>query len=65
MSQRFNSGDVITDEMIGTERQVAARIYITCDSEIELKNKIEKIQSKTKVLDINGDNQILDRFIYE
>ena len=65
VSQRFNSGDVITDEMIGTERQVAARIYITCDSEIELKNKIEEIQSKTKVLDINGDNQILDRFIYE
>lgn len=65
VSQRFNSGDVITDEMIGTERQVAARIYITCDSEIELKNKIDEIQSKTKVLDINGNNQILDKFIYE
>ena len=65
VSQRFNSGDVITDEMIGTERQVAARIYITCSSEIELKNKIDEIQFKTKVLDINGNNQILDRFIYE
>lgn len=65
VSQRFNSGDVITDEMIGTERQVAARIYITCNSETELKNKIEEIQSKTKVLDINGNNQILDKFIYE
>jgi biotin carboxylase len=65
VSQRFNSGDIITDEMIGTERQVAARIYITCDSEIELKNKIDEIQFKTKVLDINGNNQILDKFIYE
>ena len=65
VSQRFNSGDTITDEMLGTERQVAARIYITCNSEIELKNKIDEIQSKTKVLDINGNNQILDKFIYE
>jgi biotin carboxylase len=65
ISQRFNNGDTITDEMIGTERQVAARIYITCNSESELKNKINKIQSKTKVLDINGNNQILDKFIYE
>ena len=65
VSQRFNSGDAITDEMIGTERQVAARIYITCNSETELKNKIDEIQSKTKVLDINGNNQILDKFIYE
>jgi biotin carboxylase len=65
VSQRFNSGDIITDEMLGTERQVAARIYITCNSEIELKNKIDEIQSKTKVLDINNSNQILDRFIYE
>lgn len=64
VSQRFNSGDIITDEMLGTERQVAARIYITCNSEIELKNKIDEIQSKTKVLDINNNNQILDRFIY-
>lgn len=65
VSQRFNSGDIITDEMLGTERQVAARIYVTCDSEIELKNKIDEIQSKTKVLDINNNNQILDKFIYE
>jgi biotin carboxylase len=65
VSVRFNIGDVITDEMIGTERQVAARIYITCSSEIELKNKIDEIQFKTKILDINGNNQILDRFIYE
>jgi biotin carboxylase len=65
VSQRFNSGDLITDEMIGTERQVAARIYLTCNSEIELKNKIEEVQSKTKILDINNNNQILDKFIYE
>lgn len=65
VSQRFDAGDIITDEMLGTERQVAARIYITCNSEIELKNKIDEIQSKTKVLDINNNNQILDKFIYE
>lgn len=65
VSQRFNSGDTITDEMIGTERQVAARIYITCDSKMELKNKIDEIQSKTKILNINSNNQILDKFIYE
>jgi len=65
VSQRFVAGDIITDEMIGTERQVAARIYITCNSETELKSKINEIQSKTKVIDINGNNQILDKFIYE
>lgn len=65
ISQRFFNGDTITEEMIGTERQVAARIYLTCDSEIELKNKINEIQSKTKVIDINNNNQILDKFIYE
>ena len=65
ISQRFNNGDIITDDMLGTERQVAARIYITCNSEIELKNKISEIQSKTIVLDINNNNQILDKFIYE
>lgn len=65
ISQRFNSGDIITNEMLGTERQVAARIYITCNSEEDLKNKINKIQSNTKVLDVNGNNQILDTFRYE
>lgn len=64
VSQRFNKGDIITDEMVGTERQVAARIYITCNSELELKNKIDEIQSKTKILDTNNNNQILDKFIY-
>ena len=51
--------------MLGTERQVAARIYLTCNTEEELKNKIEEIQFKTIILDINNNNQILDRFIYE
>ena len=50
--------------MLGTERQVAARIYISCNSEEELKNKIDEIQSKIKVIDIDGNNQILDKFIY-
>ena len=65
VSQRFNNGDIITDEMVGTERQVAARIYLSCNSEPELKTKIDKIQTNTKILDINGNSQILDKFIYE
>lgn len=65
VSQRFNNGDIITDEMVGTERQVAARIYLSCNSEQELKTKIDKIQTNTKILDINGNSQILDKFIYE
>jgi len=65
VSQRFHSGDVVTDEMLGTERQVAARIYIACNSEEELKNKINEIQSKIKVIDTKGNDQILDKFIYE
>jgi biotin carboxylase len=65
VSQRFNNGDIITDEMVGTERQVAARIYLSCNSEAELKTKIDKIQTNTKILDINGNSQILDKFIYE
>ena len=64
ISQRFNVGDIITDEMLGTERQVAARIYLTCNTEEELKNKIDEIQSKTTILDTNNNNQIIDKFIY-
>lgn len=65
VSQRFKVGDTITSDMIGTERQVGARVYVSCDSQEDLKNKINKIQSNTTVIDIDGNNQILDKFIYE
>jgi hypothetical protein len=51
--------------MIGTENQVMARIYICCDTEPKLKNKILEIYSTIKVLDKNNNNQLINNFEYE
>jgi biotin carboxylase len=42
--QRFKENDVIEPSLIGTERQVFARIYVQCDSFKQLEEKIIEFQ---------------------
>jgi len=65
ISRRLFENDEITEEMIGTESQVMARIYLSCNSKYELKNKITDIYNTIKVFDQNNNNQLINRFIYE
>ena len=58
--ERFFENDVIESNMIGTERQVFARIYIQCNEFEELKEKVLKFQQILEIKDTNGDNMIID-----
>lgn len=58
ISQRIFENDVITENMIGTEKQVFARLYLVCDSYEELKNLNQKLRSKIKVFNEIGENMV-------
>jgi hypothetical protein len=60
--QRFNAGDSVTDSMIGTERQVLARIFTAARSKQESAENIQFITSQLSVLDERGENMILDMY---
>tara|TARA_Y100001958_G_C21247819_1_gene579659 strand:+ start:3447 stop:4727 length:1281 start_codon:yes stop_codon:yes gene_type:complete len=60
--QRLYLGDEVSNEMIGTERQVFGRFYIISDSLKELKDSIKFVQNNLQVLDINGSDMILEVF---
>lgn len=57
--KRFDVGDEVTSDMIGTERQVFLRLFLKCSNKSELKNVIRDFQSKLRVEDINGENLLL------
>jgi biotin carboxylase len=63
ISKRLSKGDVISDQITGTEAQVLARIYISCATKQELKNKITEIKGTIKVIDTDGNDQLLNGFI--
>ena len=65
VSRRLFEGDKITDEMVGTESQVMARIYVHCETKSELKAKISEIQNTIKVFDRMNNNQLISGFKYE
>ena len=65
ISRRLFEGDVISDDIVGTEGQVMARIYICCDTKQELKSKISEIQNTIRVFDHNNNNQLINGFEYE
>ena len=48
--------------MLGTEKQVFARIYIVCETKEDLFNKINLINAKISIIDENGEDMILDFF---
>ena len=57
--QRFETGEEITDQMQGTERQVFLRIFMHCKNESELKSTIKDFQNRLKVLSPSGENLVL------
>jgi biotin carboxylase len=63
ISKRFSEHDVIDDNITGTEGQVLARVYLSCDSRESLKNKIIEIQNTIKVFDSDNNNQLLNGFV--
>ena len=60
--QRFNTGDQITPDMMGTERQVFARIYTIAETPVEAAEVIEYIHNTLVVVDESGADMILDRY---
>ena len=58
--QRFKQGDTVTEAMLGTERQVFARIYTVADSKQESAAVLGFIENHLLVLDETGENMILD-----
>jgi hypothetical protein len=58
--QRFNEQDIVTDTMVGNERQVFARIYILEDSVKKLKEKIKWVNNTLSIIDSSGNNMIVD-----
>jgi len=65
ISRRLFEGDIISEEMVGTESQVMARIYMCCQTKQKLKNKISEIQDIVKVFDKDNNNQLINGFKYE
>ena len=60
--QRFSEGDIIQEFMLGTEKQVFARIYIVSETKEGLFNKINSIKAKISIIDEDGEDMILDFF---
>jgi hypothetical protein len=59
---RFQPGDVVTPDMIGTERQVFARIYTTAQTPDESNNVLRFIHETLSVEDEFGTDMVLDRY---
>lgn len=60
--QRFNEGDIVKKEWIGTEKQVLTRLFIVCDNKLELAKAISEYRSTIKAFDSDGNNMLLDGF---
>jgi biotin carboxylase len=57
--QRLYVGDKITKEMIGTEAQVVARIYLICETLNSTSNTKNYIEKTIKIIDYHGVNLLL------
>lgn len=60
--QRFHQGDSVTQDMVGTERQVFARIYTVASTASESAQLIQWINSTLSVQDDQGNDMVLDRY---
>jgi biotin carboxylase len=60
---RFSPGDLLSEDMIGTERQVLMRIYTFGKTQIELDEINHFIAETIQVIDQNGDSLISDLFV--
>lgn len=59
--QRLRVGDLVTPEMLGTERQVMARIYVVADTVDELADTVAGIHTALQVTDEAGSDMLIDR----
>lgn len=60
--QRFGVGDVVDDTMLGTERQVFARIYLAAEDFDMLRCAVESVHNQLFVLSDSQSNMIADYF---
>ena len=58
--ERFQEGESIKEEWLGTERQVLYRIYTSGDSIFEINKTIEDIKSVLKVTDPEGNDMVIE-----
>ncbi len=57
--QRLHEGDAVTREMVGTEAQVVARIYMVCATREEMWSKVKQLQEDVDIYDENGRSMLL------
>lgn len=62
VAQRLYEGDVVTRQVVGTEAQVLARLYMVCDTKEELLCKVNQYQDEVMAFDENGMPMLLDGF---
>lgn len=60
--QRLHEGDTVLPEWIGNEKQVLTRMYIICNSKIELAQTLQYYMDAVKVYDEAGNNMLLKGF---
>jgi len=60
--RRFQEGDFVEESMVGTERQVLARIYVVCDSKEQYREKIKEIEHGLDIRDEFNENMVLTLF---
>ena len=58
VAQRLHEGDIVEEKMIGTEKQVFARLFVVCDSREELEDLRSHLKEKIKVFDKFGSSLI-------
>ena len=63
--QRFDEGDTVKEEFIGTEKQVFARFYVVCNNKQEFNKCNEKIKQTLKVIDKENKNMLLNGYSLE
>ena len=57
---RFKRGDVVHSKMLGTEKQVFARIYLVAENIIEINKKICEFRDLLKITDAKRQDMILE-----
>lgn len=60
--QRLHEGDEVLPEWIGNEKQVLTRMYLVCNSKMELADALKYYMNTVKVLDEDGNNLLLKGF---
>ena len=60
--QRLHEGDTVPPEWIGNEKQVLTRLYLVCNSKMELADTLKYYMNTVRVTDEQGNNMLLKGF---